>query len=55
MQEDANRGVPRGPGEPVTNASTASARDAAGGGSATRWLVMGGGIVLLAVLVTLLA
>ena len=55
MQEDANRGVPRGPGEPVTNASTASARDAAGGGSATRWLVMGGGSGLLAILATLRA
>lgn len=54
MQEDANRGVPHGPGRPVTNASTASARDAGGWTSTGRLLTMAGGLVVLAILATLL-
>ena len=54
MQEDANRGVPGGVGRPVTNASTASARDARDLG-ASGWLVMAaGGVVVLAILAALL-
>lgn len=54
MQEDANRGVPRDVGQPVTNASTASARDAETHGSFNRLVMAGAGLVLLAILASLL-
>jgi hypothetical protein len=56
MQEDANRGVPSGAGEPVTNASTASAHDAEERGAGrTTMALLGGGLIVLAVLALWLA
>lgn len=52
MQEDANRGVPEDRGHPVTNASTASARND-DFGTTGRILVMAGGLVVLAILASL--
>ena len=49
MQEDANRGVPRGPGGPVVNASTASFRHQ-GLGAAGRLIIAASGLVVLAML-----
>jgi hypothetical protein len=50
MQEDANRSVDHGVGGPVTNASTASANDARGRSTGSMLAMLGGGLVVLALL-----
>lgn len=54
MQEDANRSVPRGPGRPVANASTASATDR-DQGRTMQLLAVAGGLVVVALLAAMLA